>query len=64
MFRKEYFHKTHKCAGCLQYLMLAASPLYLNGRLNSEDGKKSPLLVEGLYEDLISTRFGIVLVGF
>lgn len=60
MFRNEYCHKSHKCAGCLQYLMLAASPLYLSARLNDE---KSPTLVEGLFEDLISARFGIVLVG-
>ena len=65
MFRKEFAHTDHKCAGCLQYLMLAASPLYLNAHLdtNGNGKKKGAPLVEGLFEDLMSARFGIVVVG-
>ena len=64
MFRKEYAHSDHKCADCLQYVMLAASPLYLRAHLNSdgEKGEGTPL-VEGLFDDLLAARFGIVVVS-
>ncbi|KAI6171435.1 hypothetical protein M3Y97_01044000 [Aphelenchoides bicaudatus] len=68
MFRKEYSHREHKCAGCIQYLMMAASPLYLNAHLDAprrgkdDDNSKKPgsPLVEGLLDDLLEARFGIV----
>lgn len=71
MFRKEYAHRDHKCAGCLQYLMMAASPLYLNAHLNiltkkeeGQVGKPGSPLVEGLLDDLLEARFGIVVVSW
>jgi hypothetical protein len=67
MFRKEYAAREHKCAGCLQYLMLAASPLYMRAHLNDGDEEakeRGPSLIEGLLEDLLEARFGIVVVSF
>jgi hypothetical protein len=64
MFRKEYANADHRCSGCVQYVMLAASNLYLNARLNdSGDGGKGTPLTEGLYDDVLAARFGIVLVS-
>ncbi|KAI6215995.1 hypothetical protein M3Y94_00450700 [Aphelenchoides besseyi] len=59
MFRKEYSSGDHRCNDCLQYIVLAVSPGYLNAYLEDKE-PRTPLL-EGLYDDVLAAKFGIVL---
>lgn len=61
MFRKEYSNRNkHVCTGCVQYLMMAVSHLYLKAHLDIDD--EGTPLIEGLLDDIIDAHFGIVVV--
>ncbi|KAI6224411.1 hypothetical protein M3Y99_01397900 [Aphelenchoides fujianensis] len=58
MFRKEYSTVDHRCDDCLQYILLAVAPAYLSAFLEEE--KPTTPLLEGLFDDILAAKFGIV----